>query len=188
MDAVPDTDVEPDADEEEVEWHGNIENSSVSGTAGAADSERRASGAHAPPPPPVPLLLQLGHFGENRSSEGGGGEEREGTAASPMEISSSSDSPGGNFSGEENTGRESKNSGGDGENSSDTEDAKEEDLVNTVSALCLRQPVVLASCRIESPRRFPSLFCRHCSAYYSVDRTPAYALGHTDTSVASTAG
>lgn len=126
MDAVPGTDVEPDANVEEAEWHGNIEDPSVGGTSGAAASERGASSVHE-------SLLRVPS--ESRYSKEGGGEGREGTAASPMEISSSSsDSPGGIFSGEEeNTGRESKNSGSDGENSSDTEDAKEEDPVNTVS-------------------------------------------------------
>lgn len=164
MDAVPDTDVEPDADVEEVEWHGNVENPSVSGTSGAAGSERGASGVHASLPP-VPS--------ESRYSEGGGGEGEEGTAASPMEISSSSDSPGGKFSGEEeNTGRESKNSGGDGENSSDTEDANEEDPVYIVSALCLRRPVMLTSCRIESPR---AVGFRRCSAATVL---PKVSIGH----------
>eukprot|EP00752_Nemacystus_decipiens_P003837 g3530.t1 len=132
MDAVPNTDLEPEADVEEVEWHGNIANPSVGGNSEAADAEGRASGVHAslPPVPPPPHLV---HVRASRYSEGGGGEGKEGTAASPMEISSrsSSGSLGGNFSGEEKTGGEWKNSDGDGDNSSDTEDAKEEDPAYT---------------------------------------------------------
>lgn len=125
MDAKPDTDVEPEADVEEVEWHGDIENPSVGGNSVAAGSERGADGLDAPVPPVPPL--QLFRFGENRSSAGGEGEGKEGTAASPMEISSSSDSPGVNFSGEgETTESEGKNSGDDGENNGENGEAEEE--------------------------------------------------------------
>jgi len=125
MDAKADTE-----NVEEVEWHGNIEDPSVCGPSRTAGSDEE----------------------EDEGKDGTAASPRQGGMDCPMEISSSSDSPGGIFSGEDViTGSEGENSGSDGEGSSYNEDAKEGGPVPAVSALHLRRSVMFASACVQSP-------------------------------------